>query len=186
MSKLTDFRVAVIATDGFEETELTEPVKALKDAGAQVTILSLKAGQIQGVRHDLDKTVKLKVDRTVGEVNAEEFDAVHLPGGTVNADSLRMVPELQAFLREMEGAGKPITAICHAPWEFVSAGLVRGRTLTSYHTIQDDVRNAGGNWVDREVVEDRNWVTSRQPGDLPAFNRAMLALFSRSLVASHP
>jgi protease I len=185
MSKLTDFRVAVLATDGVEESELTEPVKALKDAGAQVTILSLKPGQIQGVRHDLDKTVKIKVDRAIRDASPAEFDAVHLPGGTVNADSLRRVPEVQAFLRAMQDAGKPLAAICHAPWELVSAGLVPGRTLTSYHTLQDDVRNAGGSWIDREVVEDGNWVTSRQPDDLPAFNRAMLNLFSRSLVASH-
>ena len=179
MSKLAGFRVAVLATDGFEESELTEPVKALEGAGAEVTILSLKPGHIQGVRHDLDKTVRVEVDRAIGDVSADEFDAVHLPGGTVNADSLRMVPEVQAFLREMQEAGKPIAAICHAPWELVSAGLVRGRTLTSYHSIQDDVRNAGGNWVDQEVVEAGNWVTSRQPDDLPAFNRAMIGLFSR-------
>jgi protease I len=182
MAKLTDFRVAVLATDGCEETELTEPVKALKEAGAQVIILSLKPGQIQAVRHDLDKTVQIKVDHTIADASVEEFDGVHLPGGTVNADSMRMIPEVQAFLREMQDAGKPITAICHAPWELVSAGLVRGRTLTSYHTLQDDIRNAGGNWVDREVVEDGNWVTSRQPDDLPAFNRTMLRLFSHSLV----
>jgi len=185
MSQLTDFQVAVLATDGFEETELTEPVKALRDAGARVTILSLKPGQIQAVRHDLDKTVKVKADRAIRDANAEEFDAVHLPGGTVNADSLRMVPEVQAFLQAMQAAGKPISAICHAPWELVSAGLVRGRTLTSYYTIQDDIRSAGGNWVDREVVEDGNWVTSRQPDDLPAFNRAMIDLFSRNQVAGH-
>jgi protease I len=185
MSELTDFRVAVIATNGFEESELTEPVKALKDAGAEVTILSLKAGEIQSVQHDLDKTVTVKVDRALRDVSAEEFDAVHLPGGTVNADSLRMVPEVQAFLRAMQDAGKPITAICHAPWELVSADLVRGRTLTSYHTLQDDIRNAGGRWVDREVALDGNWVTSRQPNDLPAFNRAMISLFSRSAVTAH-
>jgi protease I len=182
MSKLTDFRVAVLATDGFEETELTEPVKALRDAGAQVTIVSLKAGQIQGVRHDVDKTIMVKVDRAIRDVRVEEFDAVHLPGGTVNADSLRMVPEVQAFLRAMQEAGKPLAAICHAPWELVSAGLVPGRTLTSYHTIQDDIRNAGGTWLDREVVEDGNWVTSRQPSDLPAFIRTMIRHFSRSPV----
>src|SRR5438552_17211346 len=182
MAKLTDFRVAVLATDGFEESELMEPVKALRDAGARVTIVSLKPGQIQAVRHDLDKTVKINVDRAIGDVSAEEFDAVHLPGGTVNADSLRMAPEVQAFLRAMQDAGKPIAAICHAPWELVSAGLVPGRTLTSYHTIQDDIRNAGGNWVDREVVEDGTWVTSRQPDDLPAVNRAMISLFSRRVV----
>src|SRR3989442_6550278 len=165
MSELTDFRVAVLATDGFEESELTEPVKALKDAGAQVTILSLKPGQIQGVRHDLDKTIKVKVDRAIADVSAEEFDAVHLPGGTVNADSMRMVPEVQAFLRAMQHAGKPLSAICHAPWELVSAGLVRGRTLTSYHTLQDDIRNAGGHWGDPAGRQDSNRVTSRHPGD---------------------
>src|SRR5260370_29767395 len=123
MSKLTDLRVAVLATDGFEESELTEPVKALQDAGAQVTILSLKPGQIQAVRHDLDKTVKVKVDGTIRDASAEEFDAVHLPGGTVNADSLRMAPEVQAFLREMQDAGKALAPICPAPWELGSAGL---------------------------------------------------------------
>jgi protease I len=184
MSKLNGFRVAVLATDGVEESELTEPVKALKKAGAKVTIVSLKPGEIQAVRHDLDKTIKLKVDRTIEDISADEFDAVHLPGGTVNADSLRTVPAVQAFLRDMQAALKPITAICHAPWELVSAGLVPGRTLTSYHSLQDDVRNAGGTWLDREVVADANWVTSRQPEDLPAFNRAMLFLFTGSLVPS--
>jgi len=185
MAILSNFRVAVLATDGFEESELTQPVKALKVAGAQVTILSLKPGQIQGVRHDLEKTVQIKVDRLIRDASANEFDAVHLPGGTINADSLRMVPEVQAFLRAMQDAGRPISAICHPPWELVSAGLARGRTLTSYYTLQDDIRNAGGKWVDRDVVEDGNWVTSRQPDDLPNFNRAVLSLFSRSLVGDH-
>jgi len=184
MSELSGFRVAALATDGFEEPELTEPVKALREAGARVTILSPRPGEIQGVRHDIDKTIKVKADGTVKGARAEEFDAVLLPGGALNADAMRMVPEVQAFLREMQGAGKPFAVICHAPWELVSAGLVRGRTLTSYHTIQDDVRNAGGRWVDREVVEDGNWVTSRQPGDIPAFNPAMIRLFSRSLTAA--
>ena len=143
-----------------------------------MTIFAPKPGEIQGVRQDIDKTIKVKVDRTIQDASADEFDAVHLPGGALNADAMRMVPEVQAFLREMQDAGKPIAVICHAPWELVSAGLVRGRTLTSYHTLQDDIRNAGGRWLDREVVEDGNWVTSRQPDDLPAFNRAMLALFS--------
>src|SRR6267154_6012805 len=119
MSKLSDFHVAVLATDGFEETELTEPVKALRDAGARVTILSLKPGEIQGVRHDIDKTIKVQVDRTLKDASTEEFDAVHLPGGALNADAMRMVPELQAFLREMQDAGKPFAVICHAPWELV-------------------------------------------------------------------
>ncbi len=185
MAELQGLRVAVLATDGFEESELTEPVKALKAAGAVVTILSPRTGEIQAVRQDINKTIKVKVDRALKDASADEFDAVQLPGGVVNADAMRMVPEVQAFLRAMQDAGKPISAICHAPWELVSAGLVRGRTLTSYHTIQDDIRNAGGSWVDREVVEDGNWVTSRQPGDLPAFNRAMIAAFARRPVASH-
>ncbi len=180
MSKLAGVRVAVIATDGFEEHELTEPVKALKDAGAEVTIVSIKDGQIQGVRSDMNKTVKIDVDRVIGEVSPDGFDAVHLPGGAVNADHLRMDPKVQAFLQAMQKAGKPIAAICHAPWELVSAGLVNGRKLTSYHTIQDDIRNAGATWLDQEVVEDGNGVTSRQPSDLPAYNRAMIALFSRN------
>jgi protease I len=161
-------------------------VAALRDAGARVTILSLAPGQIQGVRHDLDKTMQVEVDRVIGDVSADEFDAVQLPGGAVNADALRMEPGLQAFLMDMQAAGKPIAAICHAPWELISAGLVRGRRLTSYHSIQDDIRNAGGLWIDRDVVEDRNWVTSRQPGDLPAFNQAMLALFSHSAARRQP
>jgi protease I len=182
MSKLTDLRVAVLATHGFEESELLEPMAALEYAGAQLCIVAPEAGKIQGVRNDLDRSVTIKVNRTVQEIREDEFDAVHLPGGTINADSLRTVPEVQAFLRAMQEAGKPISAICHAPWELISAGLVRGRTLTSYHTLQDDVRNAGGTWLDREVVVDDNWVTSRQPGDLPAFIRAMLAHFSQSPV----
>jgi protease I len=180
MAELSGFRVAVLATDGFEESELTEPVQALEDAGAEVTVVTPKAGEIQAFRHHT-KTIKVKADRTFGEVSAEDFDGVQLPGGALNADALRMVPEVQRFLRDMARAGKPLAAICHAPWELISAGLVRGRRLTSYFTIQDDVRNAGGDWVDREVVEDGNWVTSRQPSDIPAFNKAMLKLFAGSL-----
>ncbi|HVW01535.1 MAG TPA: type 1 glutamine amidotransferase domain-containing protein [Planctomycetaceae bacterium] len=177
-----NFRVAVLATNGFEESELLKPVEALRDAGAQVTIVSLKPGDIRGSRHDLEPGASVAVDRTLKDVAADDFDAVHLPGGTVNADQLRMEPEVQAFLREMQDAGKPIAAICHAPWELVSAGLVAGRTLTSYHTIQDDIRNAGGNWVDREVVHDGNWVTSRQPDDIPAYIAAMFELFAAAEV----
>ena len=184
MERLDDFRVAVLATDGFQESELKEPVEALKEAGVQVTIVSLKPGEIQGVRHG-EKTGKVKVDRTIKDVAADQFDAVLLPGGTSNADALRMVPEVQSFLQKMDQADKPIAAICHVPWALVSAGLVRGRTLTGYYTIQDDVRNAGGNWVDQEVVEDDNWVTSRQPADIPAFNQVMLKVFASSQVTTH-
>ncbi|QJW93551.1 type 1 glutamine amidotransferase domain-containing protein [Frigoriglobus tundricola] len=179
MAELSGFRVAVLATNGFEESELTEPVKALKAADAEVSIVSLKEGEIQGVRHD-EKGKKVRVDRLIGDVRADEFDGVVLPGGTMNADTMRAVPEVLAFLRSIQNTGKPIAAICHAPWELISAGLVRGRTLTSYHTLRDDIANAGGTWFDMELVEDGNWVTSRQPSDLPAFNAAMLRLFERS------
>jgi protease I len=182
VSELNGLRVAVLATDGFEESELTQPVAALRQAGADVTILSPRPGEIQAVRLDLDKTITVAVDRTLDGASADEFDAVLLPGGTVNADSLRTAPEVQTFLRATQQAGKPIAAICHAPWELISTGLVRGRTLTSYHTIQDDVSNAGGEWLDVDVVEDGNWVTSRQPADLPAFIPSMIRLFSNSKV----
>ena|ERR1700722_1070709 len=183
MANLTGFRVAVIASDGFEEQELTEPIGALKDAGAKVTILSPKSGDIQAFRH-MDKSITVATNKVLAEADADDFDGVVLPGGALNADSMRVLPELQSFLRSIQDAHKPIAAICHAPWELISAGLVEGRTLTSYHTIQDDIRNAGGKWVDQEVVEDDNWVTSRQPGDLPAFNKAMIALFARSGVGA--
>jgi protease I len=177
MPQLDNLRVAVIATDGFEESELTEPVKALREAGATPEILSTKSGQIQAFRHDT-KTITVNVDKTLAEANPQDYGAVVLPGGALNADALRMDADVQAFLKQIAGAGKPMAVICHAPWELVSAGLVRGKTMTSYHTIQDDIRNAGATWVDREVVVDGNLVTSRQPGDLPAFNREMIELFS--------
>jgi protease I len=179
MGTLAGFRVAILAADGFEESELIEPLHALENADAEVTIVSLSEGQIQGVKHN-EKGERVKVDRTLQDVWVDEFDGVMLPGGALNADTLRTVPEVRAFLQAIQNAGKPIAAICHAPWELISAGIVRGRTLTSYSTIQDDIVNAGGAWVDREVVEDRNWVTSRQPADLPAFNAAMIRLFARS------
>ncbi len=177
--RLDNQHVAVIATDGFEESELTEPLRALKEAGAQVDVVSLKKGPIQAFRHH-DKTVRVNVDRTLDEVRPDSYDAVMLPGGALNADQLRVEPRLQQFLRSFEQSGKPIAAICHAPWELISAGLVRGRKMTAYHTIRDDIQNAGGHFLDQEVVVDRNWVTSRQPSDIPAFNREMLNLFAHA------
>lgn len=185
MSQLNDIKVAILATDGFEERELTEPMKALQAAGARVSVLSPKSGEIQGMRQDKEKTIKVKVDGSLADADPHDFDAVHLPGGTLNADAMRMLPETRRFLHSMQAHGKPISAICHAPWELVSAGLVRGRTLTSYYTLQDDIRNAGGHWVDQEVVEDDNWVTSRLPDDLPAFNKAIIELFARARMAGH-
>jgi protease I len=182
MSGLEHVRVAVLATDGFEESELTEPVKALKDAGAKVDIISPRRGEIQAFRH-FDKTLTVPVDRTLKEARAESYDALLLPGGALNADAMRTIPEARIFIQRMDAAGKPIAAICHAPWELISAGIVRDRLLTSYHTIQDDVRNAGGFWVDREVAVDQDLVTSRQPSDLPAFNKQMIRVFARAQAA---
>ncbi|MGE5205740.1 MAG: type 1 glutamine amidotransferase domain-containing protein [Chlamydiota bacterium] len=175
--ELSGMKIAIIATQDFEESELTEPKKALEAAGAKTVVISPKPGKIRAVRHD-EKTIEVGVDKTLDEVQASEFDAMQIPGGALNADALRVIPEAQEFVRAMDRAGKPIAVICHGPWLLVSAGLVRGRKMTSYHTIQDDIRNAGGQWQDSECVRDRNWVSSRQPSDLPAFNREMVRLFS--------
>jgi deglycase len=169
--------VAILATDAFEESELTEPAKALGQAGAKVHIISLHEGRIQAFKH-FDKTVTVPVDLTIDQAQPEQYSALMLPGGALNADVMRADPRVQQFIRAMAQANKPMAVICHAPWELISAGVARGRTLTSYYTIQDDVRNAGANWVNQEVMVDGNLVTSRQPSDLPAFNREMLRLFS--------
>ncbi len=184
MTDLQDIRVAMIAMDGFEEVELTEPRKALEDAGAEVDVISGKGGEIQGFRHH-DKAGKVPVDKTLDEVSPEDYDALMLPGGALNADTARANPKVRAFIRAMDQEGKPMAVICHAPWELISAGILRGRKLTSWPTIEDDICNAGAEWTDREVVIDRNLVTSRGPKDLPAFNREMLALFSRVHAGAH-
>jgi len=177
--RLDGRRVAILVADDFEQAEFTEPKKALEMAGASVDVISTKAGEVHGMNHDV-KADTFSVDRVLKDVRPEEYDAVMLPGGALNADFLRVVPEAQAFVRHFDEQGKPIAAICHAPWLLVSAGLTRGRTLTSYHTIQDDIRNGGATWVDQEMVRDRNWVTSRSPKDLPAFNQAMVGLIAES------
>ncbi len=174
---LQGMRVAILATDGVEDAELKDPRKALDNAGAKTTLIAPKAGKIQSVNHS-DKASQYNVDETLDQVRADQFDAVLLPGGALNADTLRVHPRAQEFVREMNQSGKPMAMICHAPWLLVSAGLVKGRSMTSYHTIQDDLRNAGAKWQDEEVVQDKNWVSSRQPSDIPAFNHAMIELFS--------
>lgn len=176
--RLQGLRVAMIATDGVEQAELTEPAKALSQAGAKVDLISIKTGRIQAVNH-MDKGETIAVDLTLEQANPDQYGALLLPGGAVNADALRMHPKVQDFIRKIDQAGKPMAVICHAPWELISAGRINGRTLTSYSTIQDDLRNAGATWKDEEVVVDGNLVTSRQPSDIPAFNREMLALFGR-------
>jgi protease I len=176
-SNIKGMHVAILATDGFEQAELTEPKKALEEAGAITTILAPQGGDIQGMRHH-DKSEKIVVDQTLDEADPGRFDAVLLPGGALNADALRVIKKAQEFIQGMDQQHKPVAVICHGPWLLVSSGLVQGRTLTSYHTIQDDIRNAGGTWEDREVIRDRNWVSSRKPQDIPAFNRAMIELFA--------
>jgi protease I len=173
---LQGIRVAILATNGFEEAELVEPKKALEEAGARVLVVAPENGSIYGMKHH-DKAGELMADLSLSSAKSEEFDAVVLPGGALNADALRSEKQAQRFVQEMDRAGKPVAFICHAPWLLVSAGLTRGRKLTSYHTIQDDIKNSGGDWVDREVVRDRNWVSSRKPDDIPAFNKEMISLF---------
>lgn len=174
MADLSGKKVAVVATDYFEEAELTEPVKALREAGAEVEIISDKDDEIQGLKH-VEKGEKIKVDKTLNEANADDYDGLVLPGGAVNADHLRTNQKARNFVvKIMDEQGKPTAVICHAPWLLVSAGLARGKKLTSYFTIADDLRNAGADWVDEECVVDGNLITSRNPDDLPAFNKALI------------
>jgi protease I len=170
MPDLTGLRVAIVATHGVERVELTEPRKVLLESGAQVDVLSPDGGQIQSMNHD-EKAEMIKCQGTIAAADPAEYDGLLVPGGVVNSDSLRMVEEARLFATRFDQWGKPMAVICHGPWLLVSSDLVLGRTLTSYYTLQDDIRNAGGNWVDQEACVDRSWVTSRNPQDLPAFNR---------------
>jgi protease I len=179
MPALDGLRVAVLAADGFEELELVEPVRALRAAGAHVEIVAPREGEIQGM-HLENQAGHVVVDRAIHAASAEDYDALLLPGGALSADALRMRAEVQAFIRAVHQAGKPIAAIGHAPWLLVSTGLVPGRSLTSHFSIQDDVRNAGGTWLDRGVVEAGHWITSRDEYDLPAFVEATIARFARA------
>jgi protease I len=166
--ELTGKRVAFVATDMFEQVELTEPWNALRDAGAEVELLSLKTGEIQGFNH-YDKADTFHVDRRVSDAAVDEYDALVLPGGVGNPDKLRMDEAVVRFVRDFVESGKPVAAICHGPWTLVEADVVRGRRLTSYPSLRTDIRNAGGEWLDSEVVLDAGIVTSRKPDDLPAF-----------------
>ena len=175
-NKLDGVRVAILVSSCFEQSELTEPRKALEEAGATTRIVSVQPGTIRAMKND-EKADTFNVDFTLDQVTPDEFDAVLLPGGVFSSDFLRADERAQEFVRAIDTVGKPIAVICHAPWLLISAGLVEGRTLTSYYTIEDDVRNAGGRWIDQEVVRDDNWVSSREPADLPAFNREMITMF---------
>ncbi len=169
--------VAIIATDYFEESELTEPLAALEDAGARVDIIAPHSGEIKGLNHT-DPAGSVPVDITLEDMDPNKYDAIVLPGGAVNADNLRMDAKARQVIRSFMDTGKIVAAICHAPWALISAGRADGKQLTSFHTIQDDVRNAGGEWVNEEVVIDQNLITSRQPDDLPAFNHALIQSLS--------
>ena len=167
-AELQGKRIAFLATHGVEQIELTEPWKAIKGAGAEVELISLEAGKIQGFNH-LDKGDEFDVDRAISDANANDYDGLVLPGGVANPDFLRGNDDAVKFTGEFFSHKKPVAAICHGPWTLVEAGVVAGRTLTSWPTLQTDIRNAGGNWVDEEVHVDNGLVTSRNPGDLPAF-----------------
>lgn len=170
-------RIAFLLTDGFEEVELTQPRKALDEAGAKTEIVSPVKGEIQGMNHN-DKGDKFKVDITLEKADPEDFDALVLPGGVMNADELRTYPDAVSFVKAFFDQGKPVAAICHAPWMLVEAKVVSGRTLTSWPSLQTDIRNAGGKWVDHEVVQDGQLTTSRKPDDIPMFNRKVLDAFA--------
>ena len=181
--RLKGLRVAIVVTDGFEQIEMVDPRNALEAASAETTLIAPKPGEVQGVKHG-EKADTFRVQRTLAEVHPDDFDALLLPGGALNADKLRVEQGAQALVRAFDQAGKPMAVICHAPWLLVSSGIVKGRTLTSYHTIQDDIRNAGATWVDQPAVRDRNLVTSRKPADLEAFDGAMIDLFAEALTGA--
>ncbi|TDQ00888.1 type 1 glutamine amidotransferase domain-containing protein [Labedaea rhizosphaerae] len=172
-------RVAVLAADGVEQVEYEQPRKAVEDAGGQVALVSLDDGEIQAMNGDIDKGDKFRVDHKVAEVGVDQFDALILPGGTINPDKLRLDSDAVAFVRGFVEAGKPVAAICHGPWTLAEAGVVKGRTLTSYPSIRTDLRNAGATVVDEEVVTDHGLVTSRNPDDLPAFCAKLVEEFAQ-------
>jgi protease I len=178
-------KIAILATDGVEQVELTEPRKALENAGATTELVSIKEGEIQAFDH-LDHADRLPVDRTVDQVSADDYDGLLIPGGVANGDFLRADDDAVRFTKDFARARKPIAAICHAPWVLVEAGIVEGRTVTSYPSLATDVRNAGGTWVDEEVHVDSGLVTSRRPDDIPAFSAKAIEEFAEGVHADAP
>jgi len=170
-------KIAVLATDGFEQVELEKPVEALKAAGAEVEVISPKAGTVQGFKHH-DKGDSTVVDRTLAEAKPQDYAGLVLPGGVINPDALRLEPEAISFIRGFTDNGKPVAAICHGPWTLIDADAVSGRTLTSWPSLRADLENAGATWVDEDVVVDNGLVTSRNPDDLPAFCAKMIEEFA--------
>ena len=173
-------RIAILATDGVEQIELTEPRRVLDEAGAVTHLVSIKPGEIQGFNH-LDKADRFPVDRTIDGVSAADYDALFLPGGVANPDALRTNKQAVAFVRAFVESDKPVAAICHGPWLLVEANVLQGRTVTSWPSLKTDIANAGGEWVDKQVQVDQKLVTSRKPEDLPAFTRTILREFSTKL-----
>lgn len=176
---ITDKKVAILVSDLFEEVEFEDPFKALKDAGVAVTVVSAAGRELQSLHH-AEKGRSFTADVLLNDVHANDYDALVLPGGAMNADHLRMVQNARNWVQDFMEKGKPLAVICHAPWVLVSADVVNGRKLTSYYTIQDDIRNAGGEWVDEAVVIDGSLITSRKPDDLPAFNKAVLDMLTEA------
>jgi protease I len=175
--RLQGRKVAVLATDGFEQVELEKPVEALREAGAEVEVVAPRGGQIQGFNHH-DKGRTVRVDRELAQADASQYDAIVLPGGVINPDQLRLEPRAIEFIRSFAEAGKPIAAICHGPWTLINAEAVEGKRMTSWPSLEVDLRNAGAEWVDEEVVVDQGLVTSRKPDDLPAFCAKMVEEFA--------
>lgn len=175
--KLDGKKIAIVVTDGFEQVELTRPKEALEREGATCEIVSPKEGKVKGWNFT-DWGDALGVDVPIAQASPDDYDALLLPGGVMNPDKLRVIPEVQAFVRSFFDAGKPVAAICHGPWTLINAGVVDGRRVTSWPTLQVDLENAGAEWVDEQVVLDDGLVTSRKPDDIPAFNSAMIDLFA--------
>ena len=173
-------RVAILAADGVERVELERPRQALEDAGARTEVVSITDGEIQARDHDLEDAGTFAVDQLVGAVSVDDYEALLLPGGTVNPDKLRMQPETVRFVREFVQSGKPVASICHGPWNFVEADVARGRRLTSWPSVRTDLRNAGAEVVDEQVVTDGNITTSRSPDDLPAFCERIVQEFAKA------
>jgi protease I len=176
---LDGIKVAILVTDGFEQVELVKPRDALDEAGAETSVVSPKEGSVRGWNFT-DWGEDVAVDVPLGRARPDDFDALLLPGGVINPDTLRMQPQAVAFVKAFFDAGKPVAAICHGPWTIIEAGAARGRRVASWPSLKTDLRNAGAEWVDQEAVVDRNLVTSRKPDDIPAFNREMIALFGRA------
>jgi protease I len=172
-SSLRGKRIAILATDGFEQSELMEPKKALEAAGATTEVIAPKSGAIKGWKTK-DWGDSMKVDEPLERAKAQDYDALVLPGGVMNPDHLRMEPKAVSFVKDFVATGRPVAAICHGPWTLVEAGVVRGKTFTSWPSIKTDLKNAGANWVDKEVVTDGQFISSRKPDDIPAFNKALI------------